>query len=117
MIGDYVGAVLSWERRFAEEMIAGDEVERRKREVLLSGTEDAPRVGADGRYLGRSDDQDRPRRRQLADRCHRAPLRLARYDAAEDDFVNDIEARRLRARRTLDDFSDGLVPVRQRRRR
>ena len=36
----------------------------------------------------------------------RRPLRLARYDAAEDDFVNDIEARRRLARRTLDDFAD-----------
>lgn len=117
VVRDYVGAVLNWERRFAEEMIAGDEVERRKREVLLSGTNDAPRMGADGRYLGRSDDRDRPRRRRFADHCHRAPLRLARYDAAEDDFVDNIEARRRRARRTLDDFAGGLAPVRQRRRR
>jgi len=117
VIGDYVGAVLSWERRFAEELIAGDEVERRKRKVLLSGTEDAPRVGADGRLLVRSDDEDLSPHRRIADRCSRTPLRLAWNDAAEDDFVNDIEARRRQARRYLDDFSGGLVPVRQRRRR
>jgi hypothetical protein len=118
VIRDYVGAVLGWERRFAEEMIAGDEVERRKREVLLSGTEDALRVGADGRYLDRAHDQDRSRYRRDADYCRpprRRPLRLARYDAAEDDFVNDIEARRRLARRTLDDFADGSIPIRHRR--
>jgi hypothetical protein len=117
VIGDYVGAVLNWERRFAEEMIAGDEVERRKREVLLSGTEDASRTGPDGRYLDRPDNQDPPRHRRVAERCHHAPLRLARYDARDDDFVNDIEARRRLARRYLDDFAAGLVPDRPRRRR
>ena len=115
VVRDYVGAVLRWERRFAEELIAGDEVERRKREVLLSGTENAPRVGADGRYLGRADDEDRSRYRRVADRCRRAPLRLARYDAARDDFMGDIEVRRRLARRYLDDFASGTLPVRYRR--
>jgi hypothetical protein len=110
-----VGAVLRWERRFAEELMAGNEVERRKREVLLSGAEDARRLGVDGRYLGRHDDEDRSRYRRVADRCRRTPLRLARYDAADDDFADDIEARRRLARRYLDDFAGGSVPFRYRR--
>ena len=115
VVRDYVARVLRWERRFAEELIAGDEIERRKREVLLSGTEDALRVGTDGRYLGRTHDQDRSPYRRVAHHCRRTPLRLAWDDAAEDDFGNDIEARRRLARRHLDDFADGSIPARYRR--
>ena len=119
-VSAYVGTVLRLERRFAEEMIAGNEVARRKREVLFADAGEQLAVAPDGRYVSadRADDQRpeirRPGRRYVRryvrwdeDRTPRP--RVVRRLVRMDDFGGDIEARRRIARRYLDDFSGGPV--------
>lgn len=117
----YVRDVLRWERRYAEEITAQNDVERRRREVL--------RVAEDGRYRTYSeyDDRDefeRPRKvrpRKVRPRRYyrlrvRRLVRVARLDRRHD-LHGDIEARRRAARRWLDDFGAGRIPDDMPRRR
>ena len=112
----FVGDVLRWERRYAEEITAQNDVERRRREVL--------RVANDGRYYvdpddDKSDDLEHPRRtkpRRYYGRYNRRYDRYAWRDR-DHDLHGDIEARRRAARRWLDDFGSGRIPDNMPRRR
>ena len=100
---DYVRSVMTWERQYAEELAANNQVERRKRAVLY-GPDDRPfDVAGDGRYVDKALDAEPvyPRR---------SIRRESGWRAIETaDLASDIESRRQQARRSLDDF--GPDPV------
>jgi len=121
----YVGQVLKWERRYAENIAAQDSVEQRKREVLLAGrlNENTPQHI---RRCGHSDNT-----RQSARDCFEdiSNLRNAQNDQKavpstriaqlrrgtelDDDLVSNIRRRLQIARRTLDDFGGSYLSARR----
>ena len=110
----YVAAVLDWERRYAEEIVAGSEVERRKREVLFAdaGRQGDPGVLADGRYVRRGEPgfaTARPAAETWLIRSRRRHEGRTVEIVALDDFSAVLEARRQAARADLDDFASGRV--------
>ena len=99
--------VLRLERRFAEEIITRKALEYRKREVL--------NVAQDGRYYFQDVDVDTPR----IVWNEKKPARVAANytkpwrqftPRGHDDFDTDLKQKLEQARRSLDDFSAGLIP-------
>ena len=108
--GKFVRKVLRLERRFAEEIVTRKALENRKRDVL--------NVAQDGKYYFGT---EKPAAPEIAWN-NKKPARVAalnvapqRYSArpahrALDDFDTDLKQRLEQARRSLDDFSAGLIP-------
>lgn len=108
--GKFARKVLRLERRFAEEIVTRKALENRKRDVL--------NVAQDGKYYFGT---EKPAAPEIAWN-DKKPARVAalnvapqRYSArpahrALDDFDTDLKQRLEQARRSLDDFSAGLIP-------
>jgi hypothetical protein len=108
--GKFARKVLRLERRFAEEILTRKELEYRKREVL--------NVAQDGKYYFSAKE---PKASEVAWDANK-PARVAALDTVLwqhssrpsgrglADFDTDLKQRLEQARRSLDDFSAGLIP-------
>ena len=108
--GKFARKVLRLERRFAEEIVTRKALENRKREVL--------NVAQDGKYYFGAEEPKAPKIAWNDEK----PTRVAALNATPrrhsgrpsrrglDDFDTDLKQRLEQARRSLDDFSAGLIP-------
>jgi hypothetical protein len=108
--GKFARKVLRLERRFAEEIVIRKALENRKRAVL--------NVAQDGKYYFGAEESEVP---EIAWN-DKKPARVATLDTAlrqhsarpphrgQYDFDTDLKQRLEQARRSLDDFSAGLIP-------
>jgi len=142
VVQDYVGDVLKWERRFADELIAQNEVEGRRREVLLgdaskhnptNSSEDNSNRNDQGGACAdmrdeRSDvdaihdclDSGEDGKFYVTSRPHRFsyPRRLFdEYRRPRHDLSGNIRERLRLARQNLDDFGNNFRPRHPRYRR
>jgi hypothetical protein len=107
--GKFARKVLRLERRFAEEIVTRKALENRKREVL--------NVAQDGKYYFGVEEpeapeiawnDEKPVRFAMNNKSRRLPGRPSRFRM--DDFDSGLKQRLEQARRSLDDFSAGLIP-------
>jgi hypothetical protein len=87
---DYVGDVLKWERRYADELIAQNEVEGRRREVLLG---DASPYTSPSRHSSRSSARRGYRSRWYNDACADVDNDDQDVDAIHDCLETDEDGR------------------------
>jgi hypothetical protein len=139
---DYVGDVLKWERRFADELIAQNEVEGRRREVLLGDASKHSSANFSEDYSSRNDqdgacadmhdekssvdavhdclDSGEDGKFYVTSRPHRFtyPRRpFDEYRRPRHDLSGNIRERLRLARQNLDDFGSNFRPRHPRHRR